>query len=92
VLLLVARGGAPRTTVGIVAPPPETLSVTLTHRPTGTFDLSWDPKRQQVTADIRMTGLAPESSHAAHIQARTCAVDGVMVYSLHTLRGLPQIR
>jgi len=32
---------------------------------------------------IRVTGLAPSSSHAAHIHAGTCAADGAIVYPLN---------
>jgi hypothetical protein len=61
------------------------LSTTLKHDPTGAADLSWNPENQQLTVKIVLTGLAPSSSHAAHIHAGNCSVDGAVVYPLNTV-------
>jgi hypothetical protein len=58
---------------------------TLKHSPTGTTELSWNPEDQKLTVKISLTGLAPNSSHAAHIHAGTCAADGAVVYPLNTI-------
>ncbi len=55
----------------------------LKHSPIGTTALSWDPASHKLTVNIHVTGLAPSSSHAAHIHAGNCSVDGAIVYSLN---------
>jgi hypothetical protein len=56
---------------------------TLKHSPVGTSDLSWNAESHQLTVKISLTGLAPNSSHAVHIHAGTCAADGAIVYPLN---------
>lgn len=52
----------------------------LTHQPTGTADLSWDPGSKTLTVKIALTGLAPNSTHPAHIHSGTCATGGTAIY------------
>jgi hypothetical protein len=52
----------------------------LTHQPTGTADLSWDPGNKTLTVKLNLTGLAPDSEHAAHIHTGTCASGGTALH------------
>ncbi|QBD77641.1 CHRD domain-containing protein [Ktedonosporobacter rubrisoli] len=61
------------------------FEIELKHSPIGTTDLSWNPKNDELLVKISLTGLAPNSSHAAHIHAGTCAVDGSVVYPLNSV-------
>jgi hypothetical protein len=89
VALLAACGG----TVTVTSSSPfatnaansQAIVATLKHDPTGTADLSWNSKDHQLTVKIALTGLAPGSSHAAHIHAGNCSVDGAVVYPLNTV-------
>jgi Cu/Zn superoxide dismutase len=74
---------APVATTAATSAAPQFTIVTLKHNPTGTTNLSWDPESKNLTVAISLTGLAPNSSHAAHIHAGTCAVDGSIVYPLN---------
>ncbi len=90
-LLLLAACSDPSGGTGTTAPnPPNNVSAqavvaTLKHSPIGTTELSWNPEDQKLTVKISLTGLAPNSSHAAHIHAGTCAADGAIVYPLNTI-------
>jgi len=61
----------------------------LTHEPTGSADLSWDPSTKVLTVHITLTGLTPSSvptnTHPAHIHAGTCATGGTAIHSLPNL-------
>jgi hypothetical protein len=62
---------------------PQLTSARLKHSPGGTADLSWDSQSHKLTVKISLIGLAPKSSHAAHIHAGACAADGSIVYPLN---------
>jgi hydrogenase maturation factor len=87
-LLLAACGGTTgdnsnvNVNLSVNNTPQPTLTV-LKHSPVGTTALSWDPESHKLTVNIHVTGLAPSSSHAAHIHAGNCSVDGAIVYSLN---------
>jgi hypothetical protein len=55
----------------------------LGHVPTGTSDLKWDAATQTLTVKIRLTGLAPKSTHPGHIHKGDCSVDGAVVFPLN---------
>jgi len=55
----------------------------LKHNPTGTTNLSWNPENGVLTVKITLFGLAPNSSHAAHIHAGNCQSNGDVVYALN---------
>jgi hypothetical protein len=57
----------------------------LTHQPTGTVNLTWNPsdKTLQVQGDV--TGLAPNSKHAAHVHSGSCAQPGAAIFGLSDL-------
>jgi hypothetical protein len=88
VVLLTACGGTVTGNTGnsgITLPTSTTSSVDLKHSPVGTTDLQWKADTQKLTVKISLTGLAPGSSHAAHVHAGNCAVDGAIVYPLSPL-------
>jgi len=59
--------------------------ITLKHDPSGTTTLSWNPENEELTVNIKLTGLAPNSPHAAHIHAGNCNIDGSVVYPLNPI-------
>ncbi|HZS76133.1 MAG TPA: CHRD domain-containing protein [Ktedonobacteraceae bacterium] len=62
-----------------------TATATLKHVPTGSADLSWDPVSQMLTVKISLVGLAPNSTHPAHIHAGSCKNQGAVVYPLQNV-------
>ncbi len=75
-----ASSAAPTTTSPQL---PQLTVTTLKHSPSGTADLSWDPESHKLTVKIALTGVAPSSSHAAHIHAGSCSAGGGIVYPLN---------
>ncbi|MBE3560387.1 MAG: CHRD domain-containing protein [Ktedonobacteraceae bacterium] len=69
--------------LGSTATTPQFAATNLKHYPAGTADLSWNSGDQKLVVKITLSGLAPNSSHAAHIHAGTCAADGRVVYPLN---------
>lgn len=45
---------------------------TLKHQPAGTINLSWDSATHMLTAQLMLTGLAPNSVHPVHINQGSC--------------------
>lgn len=62
-----------------------TASATLKHMPHGMATISWDPTRQGLTVKISLIGLAPNSTHPAHIHSGSCANQGAVVYPLQNV-------
>jgi hypothetical protein len=58
------------------------VSIQLKHSPMGTTNLLWDPYSRKLDVKIALIGLAPKSSHAAHIHAGSCAAAGAIIYPL----------
>jgi hypothetical protein len=58
---------------------------TLNHTPVGTSDLTWNATNQTLTVKIAMSGLAPSSTHPAHIHAGSCNSNGAIVYPLKSV-------
>jgi hypothetical protein len=54
----------------------------LTHSPSGTADLTWDPHTHLLAVKVALNGLAPNSIHPAHIHAGSCKSEGKVVYTL----------
>ena len=61
------------------------ITISLSHRPTGTADLRWDSASHTLTVSLAIIGLAPKSAHVVHIHAGKCAAMGQVVYALHPL-------
>ena len=62
-----------------------TASATLKHMPHGTATISFDPASQGLTVKISLIGLAPNSTHPAHIHSGSCANQGAVVYQLQNV-------
>ena len=60
-------------------------SATLKHTPTGTSELKWNAADQTLTVSIRLSGLAPKSTHPAHIHKGNCNSDGATVFPLNSV-------
>jgi len=58
------------------------LAAPAPHRnvPSGTVNLSWNPRSRALTATLHVSGLQPRSNHAAHIHTGTCASLGRVLY------------
>jgi hypothetical protein len=52
------------------------IKVTLSHRPSGTAALSWDPQSQNINAKLQMVGLAPGGAYAIDIYQGACDTIG----------------
>ncbi len=59
-----------------------TAHATLKHMPNGMATVSFDLARQSLTVKISLIGLAPNSTHPAHIHSGSCANQGTVVYPL----------
>src|SRR2546430_945203 len=60
-------------------------TATLKHVPTGMTTIHWDPSSHTLMVKISLVGLAPNSTHAAHIHHGSCASQGPVVYPLQTV-------
>jgi len=59
-------------------------NTTVSHHPTGTAILSWNPNNNMLVVTLHLTGLAPGSSHPAHIhQNPSCKESGPVLFPLH---------
>ncbi len=58
------------------------MMVTLKHVPNGTATLTYDSTAKSLKVEIKLTGLAPSSTHPAHIHAGSCAKQGTVDYPL----------
>lgn len=92
VLLLSACGGSTSTpassgtaTSTSAASSSSTATATLKHTPNGTANITWDPASQGLTVKISLVGLAPSSTHPAHIHSGSCAKQGAVVYPLQNV-------
>jgi hypothetical protein len=54
----------------------------LIHTPTGAAALSWDHASKDLAVTIKLFGLAPNSTHPAHIHSGVCTSNGPIVYPL----------
>lgn len=58
----------------------------LQHTPTGTAALHVGPHGYVLTVTVSLTGLAPNSTHPAHIHAgNSCAANGAIIYPLNNV-------
>jgi hypothetical protein len=60
-------------------------SVNLKHTPYGSASLSWSPQTDELMVVITLTGLAPNSTHPAHIHQGDCSINGSIVYMLNNV-------
>jgi len=60
---------------------------TLKHTPTGTSELKWSAASQTLTVTVKLIGLAPNSTHPAHIHKGDCNSDGATVFPLDPIKA-----
>jgi hypothetical protein len=57
----------------------------LHHTPFGSATLQWSPESRNLLVTVKLTGLAPNSTHPAHIHAGDCDDNGPIVYMLNNV-------
>lgn len=88
ILLLAGCGGqtnaapAPSATAGATS-----ASAILQPQPNGTANLAWDPTNKELTVNLALTGLAPNSTHPISLSAGTCAAPGAAVHQLPPIKA-----
>ena len=63
------------------------VTVGLQHAPVGSTNLKWDAKTRDLTVIIAMSGLAPDSTHPAHIHLGNCNSNGPIKYMLNDVKA-----
>lgn len=76
---------ASATTAGTRGPGVASADATLKHEPSGTVDLTWTRGDQSLKVEISLSGLAPSTSHPAHIHTGSCAQQGTTIHGLQDL-------
>jgi hypothetical protein len=79
-LLLLALAAS--TSRGALAKGGGNAVATLLHTPTGLAQLHYDSSSQQLTVSVWLMGLAPNSTHPAHIHLGVCTSNGPIRYPL----------
>ncbi|QBD78897.1 CHRD domain-containing protein [Ktedonosporobacter rubrisoli] len=59
------------------------VNVQLRHTPYGAASLRWNPQTQSLHVTIKLVGLAPNSTHPAHIHLGDCNSNGKILYTLN---------
>ncbi len=57
----------------------------LPHMPHGSASLTWNAQTQDLTVTIKLVGLAPNSTHPAHIHGGNCNVNGPILIPLNNV-------
>ncbi|HEY0410301.1 MAG TPA: CHRD domain-containing protein [Candidatus Dormibacteraeota bacterium] len=91
---LAACGGSSGSPTGTQTTPGPTTAagvssavVPLRHVPTGEATLAYDTAAKTLTVEVRLTGLAPNSVHPAHIHSGRCARQGPIAYPLNNVQA-----
>jgi hypothetical protein len=87
VLLLSACGGKTNAAPAPTATGAASASVVLSPQPSGTAKLAWNPTNKELTVNIALVGLAPNSTHPISISAGSCAAPGGAVYQLKPVKA-----
>jgi hypothetical protein len=58
---------------------------TLNHVPVGSTVLNWNPTNHVLVVSVKLTGLAPSSTHPAHIYEGACSKQGKALYPLQNI-------
>jgi hypothetical protein len=77
--------GSQSTTTTTSATGASSATVSLRHVPNGQAVLSYDPATKSMNVQIHLIGLAPNSSHPAHIHTGLCEHQGVVAYPLNAV-------
>ena len=56
------------------------LMTDLQQTPSGSAKMTWNPRSQELTVTLQLSGLQPGSSHAAHIHAGACSAVGKILH------------
>lgn len=59
----------------------------LKHVPQGMATISWDSTSYGLTVKLSLIGLAPNSTHPAHVHSGSCTKQGPVVYTLNNVLG-----
>src|SRR5262249_39680474 len=78
---------ASATTGGTSGPGATMGMAALKHEPSGTADLTWSQSDQSLQVQMALTGLAPNSTHAAHIHTGSCAQQGAAIHGLQDIKA-----
>lgn len=86
-LLLAACGSSTSTSNTNSSSTSNTVTATaqLQHMPMGTALLDWTPTTKTLAVQLTLSGLAPSSTHPAHIHAGSCANQGKVIYPLSNI-------
>ena len=91
---LAACGGSSGSSTGTQTTPGPTTAtgvssavVPLRHVPTGEATLAYDTAAKTLTVEVRLTGLAPNSVHPAHIHSGRCERQGPVAYPLNNVQA-----
>ncbi|HEX3605060.1 MAG TPA: CHRD domain-containing protein [Candidatus Dormibacteraeota bacterium] len=82
-----SSGGSGATTSTSTAAGVTSATVPLRHVPTGAATLAFDPSTRTLTVEVRLSGLAPNSVHPAHIHSGLCEKQGQVAYGLNNVQA-----
>ncbi len=78
-----STGGTQTTTS--TTPTVTSATVALHHVPTGQATLAYNTATKSLTVELNLTGLAPGSTHPAHIHSGLCEKQGAVLYPLNPI-------
>jgi CHRD domain len=86
-LLLVSCGSGQHPPTTNQPPPVTSLTAgaALKHMPQGSALLTWTPNNQTLNVNVRLYGLAPNSTHPAQIHNGSCSKQGPVLYPLQNM-------
>ena len=83
--LLILLAGSQRTASANGVQSAHAAITILPHTPHGAASLTWNAQTMDLTVTIRVTGLAPNSTHPAHIHQGDCSVNGPILIPLNNV-------
>jgi len=88
-LLLAGCGGTSHASSASLTPTSSSATTaataTLKHLPTGLATINWNATSKAMIVKISLAGLAPNSTHPAHINHGSCSKQGLIVYPLQNV-------
>ncbi len=82
-----SSSGTQTTTGSSTAAGMSSATVALRHVPSGEATLAYDATTGTLTVELRLTGLAPNSVHPAHIHSGLCEKQGAVAYGLNNVQA-----